>query len=57
MIINKEMAASLIRNGKIDVKGLYSEKSGKNYDATVCLGDTGKYVNYKLEFAPRKKKK
>lgn len=53
----KEMAASLIKNGKIAVKGLYSEKSGKNYDATVCLDDTGKYVNYKLEFAPRKKKK
>lgn len=51
------MAASLIKNGKIAVKGLYSEKSGKNYDATVCLDDTGKYVNYKLEFAPRKTKK
>lgn len=53
----KEMAASLIKNGKIAVKGLYSEKSGKNYNATVCLDDTGKYVNYKLEFAPKKKKK
>lgn len=55
--LTKEMAASLIKNGKIAVKGLYSEKSGKNYDATVCLDDTGKYVNYKLEFAPRKTKK
>lgn len=55
--LTKEMAASLIKNGKIAVKGLYSEKSGKNYDATVCLDDTGKYVNYRLEFAPRKKKK
>lgn len=55
--LTKEMVASLIKNGKIAVKGLYSEKSGRNYDATVCLDDTGKYVNYKLEFAPRKKKK
>lgn len=55
--LTKEMAASLIKNGKIAVKGLYSEKSGKNYDATVCLDDTGKYVNYTLEFAPRKTKK
>ena len=55
--LTKEMAASLIKNGKISVKGLYSEKSGKNYDATVCLDDTGKYVNYRLEFAPKKKKK
>lgn len=55
--LTKEMAASLIKNGKIAVKGLYSEKSGRNYDATICLDDTGKYVNYKLEFAPKKKKK
>lgn len=55
--LTKEMVASLIKNGKIPVKGLYSQKTGKNYDATVCLDDTGKYVNFKLEFAPKKKKK
>lgn len=32
------------------VKGLYSEKTGKTYDATVLLADTGgKYVNYRVE--------
>ena len=55
--LTKEMAAALIKNGKIPVKGLYSQKTGRNYDATVCLDDTGKYVNFKLEFAPKKKKK
>ena len=50
----KEMAKALIKDGKIAVKGLYSQKSGRNYDATVCLDDTGTYVNFKLEFAPRK---
>lgn len=55
--LTKEMVASLINNGKIHVKGLYSQKTGRNYDATVCLDDTGKYVNFKLEFAPKKKKK
>ena len=54
--LTKEMVASLIKNGKIPVKGLYSQKTGRNYDATVCLDDTGKYVNFKLEFAPKKKK-
>lgn len=54
--LTKEMVAALIKNGKIPVKGLYSQKTGRNYDATVCLDDTGKYVNFKLEFAPRKKK-
>lgn len=54
--LTKEMVASLIKNGKIPVKGLYSQKTGRNYDATVCLDDTGKYVNFKLEFAPKKNK-
>lgn len=32
------------------VKGLYSEKTGKTYDATVLLADTGgKHVNYRVE--------
>ncbi len=52
----KEMAVALVNKGKVAVKGLYSQKSGKNYDATVCLADTGKYVNFKLEFPPRKTK-
>ena len=33
------------------MSGLYSEKTGKTYDAEVILDDTGgKYVNFKLEF-------
>lgn len=50
----KEMVIALLRDGKVAVKGLYSQKSGRNYDATLLLDDTGKYVNFKLEFAPRK---
>lgn len=46
----KEMATTLIHDGKVAVKGLYSQKTGKKYDATVCLDDTGKYVNFRLEF-------
>ena len=35
---------------KAKVKGLYFEKTGKTYDATVLLADTGgKYVNYRVE--------
>ena len=34
---------------ELKVKGLYSEKTGKTYDATVLLSDTGgKYVNYRI---------
>ena len=45
-----KIAAALLKNGKAKVKGLYSEKTGKTYDATVLLTDTGgKYVNYRAE--------
>jgi DNA topoisomerase-3 len=46
----KKIAAALLKNGKVEVKGLYSTKKEKTYDAIVCLDDTGKYVNFKLEF-------
>jgi DNA topoisomerase-3 len=49
--LTKSMAAELLKSGKVTVKGLHSEKSGKTYDAVVLLADTGdKYVNYRLDF-------
>ena len=45
-----KIAAALLKNGKAKIKGLYSEKTGKTYDATALLADTGgKYVNYRVE--------
>lgn len=45
-----KIAAALLKDGKAKVKGLYSEKTGKIYDATVLLADTGgKYVNYRVD--------
>lgn len=50
------IAAQLLKDGKAPVSGFYSEKTGNKYDAIVVLADTGeKYVNYKLEFPPKKK--
>ena len=52
--LTKEIASALLRDGCVHIKGMYSEKKDKTYDADVILEDTGgKYVNYKLEF-PRK---
>ena len=49
--ITKSVAAALLKEGRISMSGLYSEKTGKTYDAEVILDDTGgKYVNFKLEF-------
>ena len=44
-----KIAADLLKCGKTKVKKLYSPKTGKTYDGTVLLADTGgKYVNYKV---------
>ena len=53
--ITKSVAAALLKEGRISMSGLYSEKTGKTYDAEVILDDTGgKYVNFKLEFSVKK---
>lgn len=52
--LTKSIAAALLKKGRVKMSGLFSEKKGTTYDAVVVLDDTGKYVNYKLEFEPRK---
>lgn len=53
--ITKSVAAALLKEGRISMSGLYSEKTGRTYDAEVILDDTGgKYVNFKLEFPIKK---
>lgn len=53
--ITKSVAAALLKEGRISMSGLYSENTGKTYDAEVILDDTGgKYVNFKLEFPIKK---
>lgn len=52
--VTKSMAASLLKDGRVFVKGLYSQKKDKEFDAYLVLDDTGEYVNFKLEF-PKKK--
>ena len=49
--LTKKIAASLLKNGRVAVTGLFSEKKGVFYDATVVLDDDGgKFVRFKLEF-------
>ena len=55
--ITKSVAAALLKEGRVFISGLYSEKTGKTYDAFVVLDDTGdKQVNFKLEFEQKGKK-
>ena len=54
--LTKKMAADLLKRGRTAVKGMWSEKRGATYDATVVLEDTGdRFVKFKLEF-PKKRK-
>lgn len=55
--LTRPIAASLLHEGKVKMKGLYSAKTGKTYDAEVVLDDTDdKYVNFRLEFEPNNSK-
>ena len=47
-----KIAAALLAGGRAKVKKLYSPKTGKTYDGSIVLADTGgKYVNYRIELA------
>lgn len=52
--LTKTMVKEFLSKGKVKVTGLFSEKTGKTYDAYVLLDDTGTYINYKMEFINKK---
>ena len=49
-VLTKSLAAALLKNGRAPLKGCYSEKTGKTYDAVVLLEDDGQRTGYKLVF-------
>lgn len=50
-VLTKTAAKSLLKTGNAKIKGFTSPKTGKKYDATVVMEDTGgKYVRFHLEF-------
>ena len=49
--ITKEIAAALLAEGRVFIPGLFSEKTGKTYGATVALDGKGEgYTSFRLEF-------
>ena len=49
-VFTSKIAAALFKDGKAKVKGLRSMRTGKTYDGTIVLVDTGgKYVNYQIK--------
>ncbi len=49
-VLTKSLAAALLKNGRAPLKGCYSEKTGKTYDASVLLEDDGQRTGYKMVF-------
>ena len=48
--LTKTVAAALLKDGRVQLSGCYSERSGKTYDAIVVMNDDGQQVNFSLEF-------
>jgi len=51
--LTKSIAATLLQKGQAPLKGCYSEKTGKTYDATVVMADDGQKTEYNLIFKGR----
>ncbi len=51
--LSMKMAAALLRDGEIFVKAIFSEKTGKSYDATLVLNDDGVKTVYGLKFGKK----
>ena len=52
--LSKRMATSLLKDSCIPVKGIFSEKTGKSYDAVLTMSDDGKKTIYALDFGKEK---
>lgn len=52
--LTKQVAAALLKEGRVKLKGCYSEKHDTTYDITVVLEDDGKQVRYKMLFGSEK---
>ncbi len=50
IVLSKKMAAALLKNGRVSVKGIFSEKTGSSYDADLILTDNGEKTLYSLDF-------
>lgn len=53
--LTRRVAEGLLKSGRTFVSGIYSEKTGKTYDAFLKLYDDGQRSSYSIEFDGRRK--
>ena len=52
--LTKDIVIAFLTEGRIFMSGLFSEKSGKTYNATIILDDKADgYPSFKMEFEPK----
>ena len=49
--LTKIMAQKLLKDGRAYVSGIYSEKTGKKYDAYIVMTDDGTKTTFSLDFS------
>lgn len=52
--LTKSVVQTLLKDGQVHLKGCYSEKTGKTYDAIITLEDDGERVGFHMEFDSKK---
>jgi DNA topoisomerase-3 len=52
--VTRDIAAALLKEGRVFVSGLYSDRTNKTYDAFIAMDDSdGKYVKFRIEIPPK----
>ncbi len=51
--LTKMMAQKLLKDGRAYVSGIYSEKTGKKYDAYIVMTDDGTKTTFSLDFSKK----
>jgi len=49
--LTKKMAETLLKAGRIPVKNIFSEKTGKSFDAVLTMSDDGNKTVYAFDFS------
>lgn len=52
--LTKDIVEKLLKDGKVKLTNLYSPKKDTKYSAYISIKDTGKYINYEMEFINNK---
>lgn len=48
--LTNKMVTALLKDGAVPVKNIFSERTGKSYDAILTISDDGKRTSYAMDF-------